>query len=113
MPLITERDLDEAIAKCQGESNPTNSTCMKLAAFLTIKDYLYPHYDEQYLKYSYATEPEPVENTVNYNSDAEFFRLANGMEYDRVWRIIAELMETLQVINPRLYAGVIKKLKAQ
>ena len=24
----------------------------------------------------------------------------------------AELMETLQVINPRLYAGVIKKLKA-
>ena len=25
---------------------------------------------------------------------------------------LAELMETLQVINPRLYAGVIKKLKA-
>ena len=34
------------------------------------------------------------------------------MEYDKVWKIIAELMETLQVINPRLYAGVIKKLKA-
>ena len=31
----------------------------------------------------------------------------------KVWKIIAELMETLQVINPRLYAGVIKKLKAQ
>ena len=39
-------------------------------------------------------------------------KLANGMEYDKVWKIIAELMETLQVINPRLYAGVIKKLKA-
>ena len=25
----------------------------------------------------------------------------------------AELMETLQVINPRLYAGVIKKLKGE
>ena len=24
----------------------------------------------------------------------------------------AELMETLQVLNPRLYSGVIKKLKA-
>ena len=111
--MITERDLDEAIAKCQGESNPTNSTCMKLAAFLTIKDYLYPQYEKPYPQYSYASEPEPVENTVNYNSDAEFFRLANGMEYDKVWKIIAELMETLQVINPRLYAGVIKKLKAQ
>ena len=30
------------------------------------------------------------------------------MEYDKVWKIISELMETLQVINPRLYAGVIK-----
>ena len=59
-----------------------------------------------------TAEPEQVETTVNYNSDAEFFQLANGMEYDKVWKIIAELMETLQVINPRLYAGVIKKLKA-
>ena len=41
----------------------------------------------------------------------DFARMV-GMEYDRVWKIIAELMETLQVINPRLYAGVIKKLKA-
>ena len=40
------------------------------------------------------------------------FLLANGMEYDKIWKIIAELMEALQVINPRLYAGVIKKLKA-
>ena len=29
----------------------------------------------------------------------------------KTMKIIAELMETLQVINPRLYAGVIKKLK--
>ena len=79
---------------------------------MIIKDYLYPHYEEPYQQYSYASEPEQVENTVNYNSDAEFFQLANGMEYDKVWKIIAELMETLQVINPRLYVGVIKKLKA-
>ena len=56
---------------------------MKLAAFLTIKDYLYPRYEETYPQYSYATEPEPVETTVNYNSDTEFFQLANGMEYDK------------------------------
>ena len=30
----------------------------------------------------------------------------------KTMKIIVELMETLQVINPRLYAGVIKKLKA-
>lgn len=110
--MITEKDLQEAIAECKGKRNPDSSTCIKLAAFLTIKDYLYPQYEEPYPQYSYAAEPEPVETTVNYNSDTEFFQLANGMEYDKVWKIIAELMETLQVINPRLYAGVIKKLKA-
>lgn len=109
--MITEKDLQEAIAECKGKRNPDSSTCIKLAAFLTIKDYLYPQYEEPYPQYSYAAEPEPVETTVNYNSDTEFFQLANGMEYDKVWKIIAELMETLQVINPRLYAGVIKKLK--
>ena len=59
-----------------------------------------------------AATPAISSAIVNYNSDAEFFQLANGMEYDKVWKIIAELVETLQVINPRLYAGVIKKLKA-
>ena len=43
--------------------------------------------------------------------EIEFDRMV-GMEYDKVWKIIAELMETLQVINPRLYAVVIKKLKS-
>lgn len=43
--------------------------------------------------------------------EIDFARMV-GMEYDKVWKIISELMETLQVINPRLYAGVIKKLKA-
>ena len=61
---------------------------------MTIKDYLYPHYEEPYPQYSYSAEPEPVETTVNYNSDAEFFQLANGMENDKIWKIIAELMES-------------------
>ena len=43
---------------------------------------------------TFTAEPEQVETTVNYNSDTEFSQLANGMEYDKVWRIIAELMET-------------------
>ena len=109
--MITERDLDEAIAKCQGESNPTNSTCMKLAAFLTIKDYLYPRYEEPYPQYSYSAEPEQVETTVNYNSDAEFFQLANGMEYDKVWKLVDELVEAVKILHPRMYTTFIDKVQ--
>ena len=40
--MITEQDLQEAIAECQGERHPNANTCMKLAAFYTIKNELYP-----------------------------------------------------------------------
>ena len=39
--MITEKDLQEAIAECQGQRNPNASTCIKLAAFLTIQKELF------------------------------------------------------------------------
>ena len=39
--MITEQDLREAIAECQGQRNPNANTCIKLAAFLTIQRELY------------------------------------------------------------------------
>ena len=108
--MITERDLDEAIAKCQGESNPTNSTCMKPAAFLTIKDYLYPHYEESYPQYSYASEPEQVENYIQTNGDSEFLRAVDGRKADKVWKLIDELVEAVKILHPRMYTTFIDKV---
>ena len=109
--MITERDLDEAIAKCQGESNPTNSTCMKLAAFLTIKDYLYPHYEEPHLQYSYASEPEHVENYIQTNGDSEFLKAVDGRKVDKVWKLIDELVEAVKILHPRMYTTFIDKVQ--
>ena len=50
--MITEKDLQEAIAECQGERSPNASTCIKLAAFYTIKEHLYPDQVKN-------TDPEP------------------------------------------------------
>lgn len=84
-----------------------------MAAFLTIRDCFYPQeevHDNQ--QYSLSDgNANKVENTVDYNSDNEFFKIANGMKTDKVWEVVDELMETLEVINPRLYAGVIRKLE--
>lgn len=35
--MIKLEDLEEAIAECQGQRNPNADTCIKLAAFYTIK----------------------------------------------------------------------------
>ena len=101
--MITEQDLQEAIAECQGVKNPTSSTCIKLAAFLTIKEHLFP---EPIKSYSYASKP-----TTQVESGTEFARLVDGREWDEVFPVIDELMETVKVLNPRLYAGVLRKLE--
>lgn len=50
------------------------------------------------------------ENTINYNGDSEFLQLINGRDQSEVLPVMDELMSTLQVINPRLYNSVLRKL---
>ena len=109
MPLITEQDLHEAIAECQGQRNPTANTCIKLAAFLIIKKELYGEQKEeqpQAVQYSYAAAPEEIITA----SETEFARAIDGKNQKDVIPIIDELMSTLQVIQPRLYSAVMSKL---
>lgn len=100
--MIRADDLRAAIAECQGERNPNANTCMKLAAYYTI-----------------LRELEPLENSPNlpryssegYSSDTEFSAAIEGKNEASVWAVIDELMSTLEAIQPRLYAAVIRKLK--
>ena len=111
--MITEYDLDEAIAECQGKRNPDAQTCMKLAAFYTIKQHMFgkPEQDvrmnsEAVPAYSYSAGNE----SVSYESDTGFGKAVFGMENDRVWPMIDELVETVRVIIPKLYDAFMRKL---
>lgn len=104
--MITEKDLQEAIAECQGTRNPDARTCIKLAAFLTIKEHMFPQEENRSLPmYSYSEPP-----IVEYSGDSEFSKLVNGKDTAEVWKIIDELMDTIRVIQPRLYDSVIRKI---
>ena len=105
--MITEKDLQEAIAECQGKRNPNAETCIMLAAFLTIQKEMFGKQETVVPMYSYASEP--VEE-VTYSSDTEFSQAIQGMPTEKVMQIVDELMTTLQAINPRLYAGVMRKV---
>lgn len=116
--MITERDLQEAIAECEGERKPNANTCIKLAAFYTIRNEMYTKQVvsenatiEDYPLVSASYDPGPVENTINYQSDTEFSRIIDGRESSEIWPVIDELMTTLMVIHRRLYDGVIRQLE--
>ena len=111
--MITEKDLQEAIAECQGQRTPNASTCIKLAAFYTIKRELFGEgkYVEQLPAsgYSYAmqTESEPM---IMNDSDSEFARAIDGRPQAEIWPLMDEMMDTIHAIHPRLYSAVMDRL---
>ena len=108
--MITEKDLQEAIAECEGVRNPNASTCIKLAAFYTIKRELFGSSEPAPMPtYSYALPPQDSER--EFESSTEFGQAISGKSKADVWMVIDDLMSTLQIINPRLYDSVMRKLR--
>lgn len=115
--MITAKDLQEAIAECQGQRNPNANTCIKLAAFLIIQREMFSNEEPTNpggalpATYSYASAPgEQIEKTIDYYSDTDFSRAVDGKNIDDVLSVMDELMTTLQAVYPRLYAGVMRQL---
>lgn len=127
--MITEKDLQEAIAECQGQRNPNANTAIKLAAFLTIQREMFGgnRQEEQIAPveiatgnfrdptrmgngYSYAPAYEPPEKTVEYYSGTDFSEAVQNLPEKDVWPIVDELVSVIQATNPRLYRGFMQKI---
>ncbi len=115
MPLITVKDLQEAIAECQGTRNPDFKTCMKLAAFYTILDHLQEesgpveaNLTERKISPLSFSAPEQV---VKFDGAGEFAQAINGLPSETAWSIMVELMGMLQMIEPKLYQAVMRKIQ--
>lgn len=110
--MITEQDLRSAIAECIGTRNPDARTCIKLAAFYTIQQHLYPESvdaAESALPapgYSYSVAP----GAIDYDSGSDFAEIIQGRDPAEVWPVMDELMSTLQTMIPKLYEGVMRRL---
>lgn len=106
--MITDQALLEAIAECHGERNPNANTCMKLAAYYTIRDHLGESDNAPILPVrSFAPAPEVIE----WEGDSEFAQAIRGRSVSYIMPIIDELMNTLEVVQPRLYDAVLRKLR--
>ena len=113
--MITEKDLQEAIAECIGQRNPNANTAIKLAAFYTIKRELYGEDKEAVQLPSpsagYSFAPAPEESLVNNPSDSEFARIIDGRPQKEIWPLMDEMMDTISMIHPNLYHAVLDRLR--
>ena len=109
--MITEQDLKEAIAECIGKKNPDASTCIKLAAFYTIKHEMYPDPVEpaEPVRYSYSSGTD--DGTVRYDGESGFWDAAEGITSERLYSLLDELLVAVEVLEPRLYAALLRKVR--
>lgn len=116
--MITKQDLLESIAECQGIRNPNANTCLKLAAFYTILDHLEDEQNsdnqesgnKKSRSFSSVSFSAP-EQSVSVEGASEFFQAVNGLPSQSAWAVMNELMATLQMIEPKLYHAVMRKIQ--
>lgn len=115
--MIYERDLDESIARYQGETNPSINTCIKLAACYALKKEMFGKSEQQERadyahSYSFAAgPPETVETLIDYTGDTDFARAVDGKIAAEVWPIMDQLMSALRVVEPTIYTEVMRELQ--
>ena len=80
------------------------------------------NFEEELSKFSPSKEveqaeqvPQTIFNSVDEDiiadyGNTDFYRMINGKKAADVWAVMNELMDTLQVINPKLYDGVMRQL---
>lgn len=94
--MITEKDWQEIIAKCQGVSKPNEVAHILLAAA------------------TYMTDRKQAENrqqVLGYSGDSEFSHLVSDKNPELVMSVFEELVDTISVLSPKLYTAVMNKLR--
>lgn len=99
--MISLEQLSGEIAVLEDEK-PTHMTMQKLAALYIVRDHM-------------VLESTPgVTVTAGVvpalDADTEFAHLVSGRDTGEVLKVVSELMDTLQIMMPKLYDGVIQKL---
>lgn len=97
--MISNKELLQVIAECEN-GKPSLANCEKLATFYTIYDHNNPKHETV----------QKTESLVQLNSNSEAAQMINGMEADKAWQTVIELIEAVQVLNPKLYRKFIEKL---
>lgn len=105
--MIKISDVDEVIQEIKSKRDHTSSDCIKLAAYITIRNEL--EQAENLIKqeptYSFS-EPKDI---IHIDSTSEFAQKINGKSINDVIPMIDEIMQTVKLINPRLYDVAINK----
>ena len=91
-----EREISELEAR-----QPSYKLCERLSWLYIVRDHLY---EKMY-------PPEGKADLKLALNGSEFLDAANGKPYEDVLRVIDEHLETIRLLYPKTYTGVVQRIK--
>ena len=102
--MFAKRELLDAISECENAPE-SYQNCSRLATFYTLYDHLYPNESSKI--------EQVTESTVESYGDSEFYKAVEGVNAKDAWAIMSELMETMKVMQPKVYNSIMYKLQQE
>lgn len=115
--MLDKAEIRAAIAKLEFEES-SYSNYAKLANLYVIRDKMQEEEradSGRYIsRYSGAPAPSTVSvdpETVGEYGDSEFLLAVAGKDPAKAWTVVDELMDTLSLVNRKVYDSVMRKIK--
>lgn len=113
--MLDIREIDGEIAKLESGS-PSMNDCAKLAVLYTVKDHMCGYAEPGQASYIHASAPvsdaviSSVQSKAGNYGDSDFLRAVSGKSPAEAWAIMDDLMDTLLVVNQRVYDSVMRRM---
>ena len=113
--MLDKAEIRAAIAKLEFDES-SYSNYAKLASLYVIRDKMQEEErgdGGRYVDY-YSGAPAPVTAepaTVGEYGDSEFLLAVAGKDPAKAWAVVDELMDTLAMVNSKVYNSVMQKIK--
>jgi len=105
MPAPNLKEVEWAISELEQEES-SKAGYILLSALYIIRDKMS---GDSPAPVAYSMQAPPIESIGRYG-DSDFLQTVVGKDPAAAWSVMDEHMETLRVVNPRAYEGVLRKL---
>lgn len=125
--MVNENEVQLWISRLETEDSSWNNF-EKLSVLYIIRDQLEraQHKEEtKAMPIMYSAAPAPVApviaepvmtrtvESIKEYGDSDFLRAVSKVSQEKAWRIMDELMDSLKIVNERVYNGVMRKLGSE
>lgn len=109
--MISKDEIDRAILEHEAKDT-TYANCERLAWLYIVRDHITPTETKNAAKAANAVTYEIVpSNVLNVAGNSDFIKAVNGKPTQKVFSTLNELLQTIYVLNPKLYDAVLESIK--